>query len=206
MISKESKEAGDKGEILFRQLLDRLRLPFLYIRQEDKHVSKALKEDQEACNPDFQINLHDLGNPYFDVKVSKFYFLNSGKRSEDEKGFALNNTGNEDNGIDHMTHLQREWLAPVWVAFIERKAVDANKRDSFYLISLNTILAYHHCLKELLGKKWIDNLRYLFLPLSLMQVVNDETDFGIKSNVPTRKDIQAWAERYGKVLKSGKPS
>jgi len=73
-IPEQDEKAGKKGETHFQQLLDRLRIPFLYVRQEKDHVSRALKDTQEACNPDFQVNLRDLGNPYFDVKVSDIYF------------------------------------------------------------------------------------------------------------------------------------
>jgi hypothetical protein len=203
LINDADREAGNKGEILFRQLLDRLRLPFLYIRQKKDQVSVALKNDQGACNPDYQVNLHDLGNPYFDVKVASVCYLNSDKGLEEDKCFPFNNASKDGNGIDQMTAFQRQWLAPVWVAFIDRQLVDSGERGSFYLISLNTILEYHHYLKELLGAKRVDKLPRIFLPLRLMQLVNDGTGFVIKSNVPGRKDIRAWAERYGKGL-SGK--
>ena len=130
--------------------------------------------------------------------------MNPGQKSDEEKCFSLSNTGTEGNGVDHMTNFQRKWLSPFWVAFIDRAVVDANQRGSFYLMSQNTILTYHHHLKELVSEDYIDKLRWLKLPLCLMQVVNHETGFVIKPTIPAEKDIKMWAERYGKTLKNEK--
>lgn len=71
MPTRESIEKGRTTEQKFKEWLDKHKIPYLYISQEMKTFSTALKESLSGKRPDFMILIPHFGFIFVDVKYRK---------------------------------------------------------------------------------------------------------------------------------------
>jgi hypothetical protein len=134
----EAEKKGAHGENAFKTLLDKNKIPCLYIGQGimDVEKSKALlneeKNDEKSKRPDFLVNLPNLGCIFVDVKNQR----RIGFPNKTEQYFSLPSPE-----IDALHRLHARLLIPVWVAFRDHQSTSD---ECFHLAPISRI----HALKE----------------------------------------------------------
>jgi len=68
MVTNENKEKGRTAERMFKEWLDKHKIPYLYINQEPETFSSFFKEDLRNKRPDFILLIPYFGFIFVDVK------------------------------------------------------------------------------------------------------------------------------------------
>lgn len=176
----ENKLAGSQGEKVFADFLNNNNIPFLYVGQNfwDITFSNVYKEnDKIIMRPDFLVNILDLGNVFFDVKCRRKISL------ADKNGRRNNYFYIKKDELYGLLHLREKLLIPVWLAFIDREALEKvnNYRDKgikesrvgFYVVSIAMV---EKMFKEI-GEDVENKIYYYRIPKELLTYVNSKEKF-----------------------------
>ncbi|WP_434981423.1 hypothetical protein [Daejeonia sp. YH14] len=124
------EQDGIKGELQFKQLLEKNDIPYLYIGQGPFGIERSgvLLDKMKSKRADYLVNIKDMGTILFDVKCRNKISFHTKK----EKLFSI-----FISELKALKNLQDSILMPVWLAFIERKSVDTTPK--FHFISISSL-------------------------------------------------------------------
>ena len=185
-----NEEVGQRGELLFRTLLDINHVPYLPIDSEPEKFSRAL-DDIHACRPDFAVFPKDIGSVLFDVKARRLRELEFDGEKKKTECFKL-----ELPEFEKLVSLQKKCHAPVWLALLDSGKIKEERESMFFIISLSSVMEFHSITKDFLSKrngKTIENCTDgLLLPIELMRSFKMKEDF----HLPMKRNRELF-EKYG---------
>ncbi|MBK9577031.1 MAG: hypothetical protein IPK50_03970 [Fibrobacterota bacterium] len=183
----ETEHAGALGEDLFKSLLERCGIPFLYIGQGPfgLDMSEALKRDGGAKRADFLISFADLGHILVDVKVRR----KVGFPGDDERFFSLGVVE-----IEGLLKLERILGIQVWIAFAERESRGL-PLPGFWLVPVSKLKDYLEGVFSRLGEHLAGNVVQVRIPDELLQPCLDALEFKISWWKVPEPLMDAMAER-----------
>ncbi len=171
-LSKYEQD-GIKGELKFKELLDKNSIPFLYIGQGPFGIERSgiLIDEMKSKRADFLVNIKDMGTILFDAKCRRrIGFHNSG-----ENYFSLFT-----EEIERLRNLQDSILMPVWLAFTDRDLIDSTSNPVFYFISISTIVQYWSGLFNYFSSEnEFKNVKVIRIPNSLLTKIEDKIIFEV---------------------------
>ncbi|HNY31335.1 MAG TPA: hypothetical protein PKO15_10650 [Fibrobacteria bacterium] len=167
----EYEHAGALGEELFKSLLERCGIPFLYIGQGPfgLDLSETLKRDAGAKRADFLISFADLGHILVDVKVRR----RVGFPDDDRMSFSLG-VGE----IEGLWKLERILGIQVWIAFAERES-NGRPLPGFWLVPVSKLKDFMDGVFCRLGDRCAANVLQVRIPDELLQPCQETLEFKI---------------------------
>lgn len=167
------EQEGIKGELRFKELLEKNNVPYLYIGQGPFGIERfdILLDKTKAKRADFLVNIRNLGTILFDVKSrSKKSFHNSGE----EKFFSISI-----KEIIALNNLQETVLMPVWLAFIDRESLN-KESPTFYFISISSLVNFWKKLQPYFGnQEEYSEITMLRIPNELFTKIDNRIFFEI---------------------------
>jgi hypothetical protein len=182
---------GIRGEMLFKELLDQISIPYLHIGQSPGDHSLLLQE-AKSKRPDFLVNIPQLGILLFDVKCRR----KMGFPNTKEKYFQVNL-----DEISRLGRLQKKLLLPVWVAFLDEGQIyhihDKKKtKCTFYLAPVEDILRFGEEIRKAVSERRYSMISSIRIPDELLSPFAGDLNlrFGIEKLPPAT--IQKFAKGY----------
>ncbi len=186
----EFEQDGLKGELRFKELLEKNNIPYLYIGQGPFGIERSgiLIDKTKSKRADFLVNIQDMGTILFDVKCrNKIGFHNT-----DEKYFSLFTSE-----LEALNNLQKSILMPVWLAFTERDSINKTEKPTFYFISISTILKYWAGLFDFLSdRNDFEEIKVIRIPNSLFTKIEDKIIFEVGYLNIEDKILNEYAKKY----------
>lgn len=184
------EQDGLKGELRFKELLEKNNMPYLYIGQGPLGIERSgiLIEKTKSKRADFLVNIQDMGTILFDAKCrNKIGFHNT-----DEKYFSLFTSE-----LEALHNLQKSILMPVWLAFTERESINKTENPIFHFISISTIVKYWSGLLNFINNKDdYDDIKVIRIPNSLFTRINDKIIFEVGYTNIEDKILNKYAKKY----------
>jgi len=168
----ELEQDGLKGELEFKNLLEKNNIPYLYIGQGPLGIERSgiLIEKTKSKRADFLVNIKDMGTILFDAKCrNKIGFHN-----DSEKYFSLFTSE-----LEALHNLQKSILMPVWLAFTERNIISKTENPTFYFISISTIVKYWAGLYDYFNEEEYNSIKVVRIPNSLFTKIEDKIVFEV---------------------------
>ena len=184
---------GRMAENEFKNLLERNKIPFLYIGQNPVGIdySKVIKNDKMAKRPDFLIGIPNTSNLFIDVKnIAKT------KRFIEEPEHCHSIYRSE---IEKLNRLQDLFLIPVWIAFYNEST---NGLPSFDLIPIKNLFEFMRkitdCLSEIYGssKSSYRPKETIRIPKDIMIHVENELSFNANRKEISQNLIDYYANQH----------
>lgn len=167
---------GFRGEELFKEMLEKNKIPSLYIGQGPSGIeySDVLKNHMKSNRPDFLVNFPDLGSLFFDVKCRKKFGISN---NHDSKYFCLYR-----GEAEALIKLQEQLLTPVWVAFLDANLLEGEtiKLYKFHLLPISLFKKFQEGVNKLLGQCESDLICVYRIPDSLLTTIHGELLFKVK--------------------------
>jgi len=167
------EQDGLKGELKFKELLERNNIPYLYIGQGPFGIERSgiLIEKTKSKRADFLVSIKDLGTILFDVKCRNRIGFHNSK----EKYFSLFTSE-----VEALDNLQKSILMPVWLAFTDRNTISKIKVPVFYFISISTIVKYWSGLSDYLeSESDFNEIKVVRIPNSLLTKIDEKIVFEV---------------------------
>ncbi len=187
---------GFKAETVFKLMLEKNNVPFLYVGQGPLGIEKSniLKDKMNSKRPDFLVNLPDIGTLFFDVKCRQ------------KKGFPNNRKTFFqlfDSEINSLINLHEQLLVPVWVAFVdESQLMDGTLEESkFFIVPISTLKKYCDRLKQNLNEREIKMLTSIRIPDEFLFEIN--TAFTFKVGITSVDDelVKEFSKKYKGLIR-----
>ncbi|QFZ54225.1 hypothetical protein FEZ18_05140 [Oceanihabitans sp. IOP_32] len=167
------EQDGLKGELKFKELLDKNNIPYLYIGQGPFGIERSgvLIDKTKSKRADFLVNIKDMGTILFDAKCrNKIGFHNS-----KDKYFTLFTSE-----FEALRNLQNSILMPVWLAFTDRQQINTSKEPTFYFISISTIEKYWSGICDFFtSNEDFESNKVIRIPNSLFTKIEDKIIFEV---------------------------
>lgn len=184
------EQDGLKGELRFKELLEKNNIPYLYIGQGPFGIERSgvLIEKTKSKRADFLVNIQDMGTILFDAKCRK----KIGFHNTEEKYFSLFTSE-----LEALHNLQKSILMPVWLAFTDRALIGRTEKPIFYFISISTIVKYWSGLFDFLhNRDDFDDIKVIRIPNSLFTKIEDKIIFEVGYLNIEDKILNEYAKKY----------
>lgn len=184
------EQDGLKGELKFKELLEKNNIPYLYIGQGPFGIERSgvLIEKTKSKRADFLVNIKDMGTILFDAKCrNKIGFHNT-----DEEYFSLFTSE-----LEALYNLQKSILMPVWLAFTDRKLIHKTENPVFHFISISTIIKYWSGLFDFCKThEEFDDIKVVRIPNSLFTTIENKIIFEVGYLNIDDEILNEYAKKY----------
>ena len=183
---------GRIGEDAFKELLDKNRIPYLYIGQGPVGIeySETLKNVVQSKRPDFLINIPDIGILFIDVKCYRRIGFPKDKNSYFQIFIKE---------IQSLVNLHKQLLVPVWVAFYDMES--AKNEPHFYLVSISSLKRYADEILRKLDKRECSLLSSLRIPNELLHNINETIFFRAGLTEIEDEMIESFSNKHSGLIR-----
>ncbi|MDN3692746.1 hypothetical protein QWZ06_10875 [Chryseobacterium tructae] len=166
-----TEQDGLRGELRFKELLEKNNIPYLYIGQGPFGIERSgiLLEKTKSKRADYLVNIKDMGTILFDVKCrKKIAFHNN-----EDTFFSIYITE-----LEALNNLQNSILMPVWLAYIERDQLNENPK--FHFISISSLMKFWSGLFDYYpDENEFNEISVLRIPNELFTKIEDKIIFEV---------------------------
>jgi hypothetical protein len=187
---------GFKTEMIFKELLEKNNVPYLYVGQGPLGIerSNVLKDKLNSKRPDFMVNLPDIGSLFFDIKCRR----KKGFPNSKAKYFQL-----FESEVISLINLHEQLLVPVWVAFMDESELNdsSNPISKFNIVSISNMKKFYDKLKGSLTDRENEMLTSIRIPDELLFTLNDHFNFKVGGTTIDQAVIIDFSKKYKGLIR-----